>query len=102
MKNSIEWKDATDYAQGQRGKIEPNAFECKVGGVRVRLTRAHVHHPGKWVVSFIQNVKPICSSEMSEENAKVLALEKAKALATSNAEHWAAVSRELSIACGHN
>lgn len=47
---TIEWKDATSYSQGQRGKIEPNAWECAVSGVRVWVGSGHRYYPDEWVM----------------------------------------------------
>lgn len=48
--SDIEWKDATSYSQGQRGKIDPNAWECTVKGVRVWVGSGHRHYPDEWVM----------------------------------------------------
>lgn len=47
---SIQWKDATSYSQGQRGKIEPNAWECNLSGVRVWVGSGHRYFPNEWVM----------------------------------------------------
>lgn len=47
-----EWKDATIYSQGERGKINPTAWECFVGGSRVLIMSGHLSYPGQWVMNF--------------------------------------------------
>jgi len=48
---SIEWKDATSYSQGERGKIEPTGWETTVSGVRVLVTKGHVAYRGTWIMN---------------------------------------------------
>lgn len=45
-----EWKDATSYSQGERGKVEPRAWEIKTSAVRITVVRGHLTNPGYWVV----------------------------------------------------
>lgn len=49
--SEIEWKDATSYSQGQRGKVEPLSWECYVNGIRVWVSQGHIAYRGEWVVS---------------------------------------------------
>lgn len=48
---SIQWRDATSYSQGQRGRIEPTAWECDVNGIRVWVSNGHLYYPGEWVMN---------------------------------------------------
>lgn len=50
MSSHIDWKDATSYSQGQRGRIDPTAWECVIEGIRVWISCDHRYYPGKWVV----------------------------------------------------
>lgn len=46
-----DWKDATSYSQGQRGKTNPTAWECRVEGIRIWVSCGHIYYPGEWVMS---------------------------------------------------
>jgi hypothetical protein len=48
---SIQWKDATSYSQGQRGTINPTAWECSFAGVRIWVSCGHIYYPGEWVMN---------------------------------------------------
>ena len=50
-KATPEWKDATSYAQGQRGKIDPNSWEILFDGARIWMSKGHIYYPGKWIVN---------------------------------------------------
>lgn len=77
MGERIEWKDATSYSQGQRGKIEPNSFEAKVCGVTVWVSRGHRYYPEFWVMNcHILDIKEsvVGASSWTAEAAQVEAL----------------------------
>jgi hypothetical protein len=44
-----EWKDATSYRQGERGKKKPTAWETTIAGYRVWVSCQHLHYPDRWV-----------------------------------------------------
>lgn len=44
----IEWTDVSSYSQGERGKKEPTAWTCKVGGLKIVVVKAHVYNPDRW------------------------------------------------------
>lgn len=48
---SIEWKDATSYSQGERGKRPPSSWECEIAGFRVWISSRHVAYPDSWVMT---------------------------------------------------
>lgn len=48
---NIEWKDATSYSQGERGKIAPRAWESRIEGIRIRVTCGHIYYPGEWIMT---------------------------------------------------
>lgn len=43
-----EWKDVSSYSRGQRGTIEPAAWELEVGNLRIVLHRKHGSDPTQW------------------------------------------------------
>jgi|SRR6478735_4464783 len=51
MTEKTEWKDATGYSQGQRGKVEPSAWETRIAGIRIYVTCGHIYHKGEWVMN---------------------------------------------------
>lgn len=48
---AIEWKDVTSYSQGQREKIEPTAWECRIEGIRIWVSCGHIYYPGQWIMN---------------------------------------------------
>jgi hypothetical protein len=46
-----EWKDATNYRQGERGKIEPTSWEMRFDGARIWISKGHRYYPDKWIVN---------------------------------------------------
>lgn len=46
----IEWKDATNYSHGERGRIEPNSWECRIEGIRVWVSKGHTYYPNEWIM----------------------------------------------------
>ena len=72
------WIDATSYSQGQRGKVEPTAWECKLDGLRVWISCGHRMNPDKWVLTCRELNKEavaIADASLSLDGAKRHALE---------------------------
>lgn len=97
---SIEWKDATSYSQGERGKRVPDAWECTVSGVRVWIGSNHRYYPGEWVMHChrlgidTRQVGP--ASALSDEDARHEALK----IAAREASRKARDLDEFVAACG--
>lgn len=74
-----EWKDATTYSQGERGKKEPSSWETVIAGVRVWVSKAHIGYPETWVVTCREIdvvTKAIANAEdLTPEEARGEALE---------------------------
>lgn len=50
MVTKIEWTDATSYSQGQRGRVSPNSWECRIGDIRIWISTGHIYYPSQWVI----------------------------------------------------
>lgn len=46
-----KWTDATSYSQGQRGRVDPSAWEYTIPGVKIWICNAHLYYPGEWVMN---------------------------------------------------
>lgn len=83
-----KWKDSTSYSQGQRGKIDPTAWELKIGNVRVWIAVGHIYHPDNWVMD-CNNIGlrelPIAPNTASHKEAKKIALLQVMLRATARA-----------------
>lgn len=75
---AIDWKDATPYSQGQRGRIDPTAWECAIEGTRIWVSCGHRYYPREWVVTCLHlgiDCKQIGKIEnLSADQARALAL----------------------------
>lgn len=87
---AIEWKDATSYSQGERGKIEPTAWECTVLGARIWISCGHLHYPGEWIINCsaigFDQKRIGALADVSAEAAQAKALQMAGAKARSLAK----------------
>ena len=45
-----DWKDATTYAQGERGNKSPNAWDIEICGIRIFITKNHIHFRPDWAM----------------------------------------------------
>src|SRR5690606_41821688 len=85
----VEWKDATSYSQGQRGKIAPDAWECTVADVRVWVGSGHRYYPGEWVMHChtlgMEAIRIGPASALSEKEAQQAALTRAASEASKRA-----------------
>lgn len=87
-----EWKDATSYSQGQSGKIAPNAWECRIGGIRIWVGSGHRSYPGEWVMHChelgISEKRIGPTSSLSDHDARNEALKIAGSEASRKATTW--------------
>lgn len=60
-----EWKDASSYSRGQRGTIEPTAWQLEVGYLRIVLHRKHGLDPTQWYGT-VHGFDRIDSTEIGE------------------------------------
>lgn len=77
MDQMVEWVDATGYSQGERGKVEPRAWQIKSGAVNIWVSNGHIYHPGEWAVvcSLVGFVKPMgLKADIPAAEAQRLAL----------------------------
>lgn len=102
----MEWTDATSYAQGERGNVEPTAWEWASGLVRIVVTSGHIYHRGTWIVRCpafgIDTMVLGKASEMTASQAQAAALvkiaEKANAMKTAIDRLMVAASQAAAIA----
>lgn len=47
----VEWKDATSYGKGERGKKLPTSWETEIGGLRIWISKGHIYYPDDWVMN---------------------------------------------------
>jgi hypothetical protein len=87
----MEWKDATSYSRGDRGKVEPSVWEVESDGLRVALHR-WVAVADKWFVT-CYDLK-IDKQPLSSKHMKVAAKE-ALSLVKETAKELYAKAREL-------
>jgi hypothetical protein len=74
------WKDTSSYAQGERGKIEPSAWELKLPNIRITVHRLY-RIPDCWFMSChlvgIEGQNLNCG-DLEAAKVKALAIVKAK------------------------
>ena len=72
----MEWKDATSYSQGQRGKKEPTAWSVKSGQVGIYVTCGHIYYPSEWIMScYAIGLKEVRLMVDTKEDAQKKAIE---------------------------
>jgi len=85
-----EWKDATSYSQGQRGKIDPNSWETTIANIQVWVSRGHIYNPETWVVTSRElgvDAKPIANTaDLTKDQALAEALETVAGIAYQRAK----------------
>lgn len=77
MGERIEWKDATSYSQGQRGKIEPKSWRTTINGVSVWVSKGHRYYPDFWIMNchaLGMEEEQVGASSWDAENAQAEAL----------------------------
>jgi hypothetical protein len=80
MTDKPKWNDATSYSRGERGKIEPTAWDIKFGGVRLWVGKGHRWYPGKWVAvcpDAWHEQRELGDADLPAETAQSLALDMA-------------------------
>ena len=95
MTDKIVWTDATRYSKGKRGQIEPTSWECKVNGVRVWLSNAHIYHSGAWVVTMpgtTHLVRELAGCSVPAQEAQQLALDYVTDYASGEVDKWQKVA----------
>tara|TARA_R110000764_G_scaffold164200_1_gene251270 strand:- start:239 stop:550 length:312 start_codon:yes stop_codon:yes gene_type:complete len=85
----MNWKDATSYSQGQRGKAAQTAWKADFEGVIVWVSCGHIDYRGSWVMRCRElgidlerlEVADGASSELARDKAIETACHKASLLA---------------------
>lgn len=93
-----EWKDATGYSQGQRGKKEPTAWETAIGDCRIWISCGHRHYPGEWVMNAREvgiEEKRLGDDTLDLETVKGMALRIARRKARSISEQMAGLANRI-------
>lgn len=49
--NPIQWKDATSYSRGDRGKVPPRSWETTVCDLHILVISGHLYSPSNWVLT---------------------------------------------------
>lgn len=92
-----DWKDATSYSQGERGKRPPDAWDIVIEGIRVWVGSGHRYHPGKWVMHClpldIDSLELGDTEKMSAVDAQRIAMDKVAVAAEKRAENFLAFAR---------
>jgi hypothetical protein len=73
----VKWSDATSYSRGQRGNIDPTAWEICLHGVRVWISSKHLYNPNNWSLTCSDvrlEAHTICSNDAHPDAAKDAAL----------------------------
>jgi hypothetical protein len=82
---SIEWKDATAYSQGERGKkAEPRTWEADAEGTIICVTK-YRGYEGEWVChcrALDINTHPLGTTDLETAKFVALGLVGSRALAT--------------------
>lgn len=84
----MNWKDATSYSQGERGKAPQTAWQTSDAGVSIWVSCGHVYAPGQWVMTSRElgidvrtlSLREDASSEEARDAAVQEAWVKAKAI----------------------
>jgi hypothetical protein len=73
MSEILIWKDVTSYSRGERDKVEPKAWECRVGTVRLCIHRYIGYSEDQWLGSChdlgLKNLE-LCSRGASAQQAQ--------------------------------
>jgi hypothetical protein len=77
----LDWTDVTSYSQGQRGKAPQTAWEADLCGMRLWVSKGHLHYPDEWVMNCraigIVEKRLGKQANLSDEGAKNAAIEAA-------------------------
>lgn len=96
-----EWKDATSYRQGERGKIEPRSWKMCIGEWRIWISCGHVYYPGEWIVTCraidISKHRLGMIADMSTQDARRLALVVVREKAMNLAKHIYDTAAQLPV-----
>lgn len=93
-----EWKDATSYSRGQRGSIEPTAWETTIGKCRIWISKGHRYYPGEWVMNawgVHVEEKRLGDDTLDLETVKGMALRVARRKARSISEEMAGLAKRI-------
>ena len=85
MRN-LDWKDATSYRQGERGKIQPTMWKLSLGGkvspIHITVTCGHTDFPNVWIMFcpevgiYKEPLKGSYTAEHAQESAVIMVKQK--------------------------
>ncbi len=94
----MEWKDATSYSRGERGKVTPRSWQTLISGKRILIMSEHLYHPEMWVMNCeVVGIKEhrLCMSREPVERAQSLAISQVHAAALRKASQMTNIAIEI-------